>query len=808
MQQQLHELAQTTPIASRQSSQQGQQASFELMNMLLFSSAGIISTVLCLVLSTTPRLKILFGALASCNVGATAAFILGRSEIERTKDTYRSATFRINREKDEQSVRFKRAKKKLEANIHALTKKLQESEQTRQRATQMHSIQLVKQEALIKTEQAAVATLKLEFDSKLQEEAEQIETEFEEAFEERVAEGLQEARAELEETKLELLAEHEATTEQTESELKAAKLALKETEQEIEEKLDQDIQEQRSNFTERIKAAKGTHVRRQQQLHEVIESLKLKLEQSENRYREEFEIAKSQYASVLDEYEQSLKAFDEMATSAAAEYKASHQSLTREVQRLQALLQMYHNPKNFTGSALGDHIGNRVLTFFLKQGITLDAERFEQSPTHVTLFVRPRGTTADELSKLSDKLQIELEVLEKPKFKIEAGCISIKVRHAESEKLKTEIERLPEDFIFEIIKQSNHYRIAAPTEYGKSNLLDNLIWALQIHHLGQMRMTLFDPKYPFTDWVGHSPEYKGFGNCLKGFSTLADLIDNRFSEATVAVEAGRGIPDFKPHLFAVDEMESLFDEGRLKDTEEEALPKGDRHQYVKKLGILARRGLKIGRGLGKDKGTGLILAYITQSPLCSRLNLNRDDFFNSTNIILGEDIDYVLENEFKVQVPEKMITNIKRQIDMRREAGEKFFALIKMGPKLYVWDLPDPGAFAKRYRQQVAAEPKHTEESSVEEEFTKTDTARTEEPTSVVNLSDVEALEKAHAAGKQQPETVLQCPHCSSIKLSPHGTYKKKGKNGKPDIERQRYKCSNCTKTTSTPVERHLAEAT
>lgn len=77
-----------------------------------------------------------------------------------------------------------------------------------------------------------------------------------------------------------------------------------------------------------------------------------------------------------------------------------------------------------------------------------------------------------------------------------------------------------------------------------------------------LRETLLDPKYPFTDWDGVNPQYKGFDACIEGMESLGDAIDERFDLATQAVEAGNPIPDFDAHFWAVDEMEVLVDEAR------------------------------------------------------------------------------------------------------------------------------------------------------------------------------------------------------------------------------------------------------
>ncbi len=564
-----------------------------------------------------------------------------------------------------------------------------------------------------------------------------------------------------------------------------------------------------------IKNAKGTHIRRQQELHFTIEDLKEQIEQLEKRYREEFEITKQNYDKILGDYDTVFAEIGQSVEAAKSDFSATHNSVLQENQRLAHMVQVYNDPKVFKGSSLGDLIGTQVLNFYMSEGIVLDAEKYDKNPTHVEIYVRPRGQAPKTIMDCAEKLQLALECLDKPTFRIEGGCVVIKIRHATSEKLKVSIERLSPDFIFEIIRNSNHYRIAAPTDGGKSVLMDNLIWAMQVAHLGQMSLTLFDPKYPFTSWSGHEPDYKGFAACIKGFETLADTIDKRFAQASTAVAAGGSIPTFKPHFFALDEFEMLMDEARLIDTQEQSLPKAQRSEYIKMLPLLARRGLKMGRGLTSEKGKGIIVAYITQTPLCRRLNLQKDDFYSSTNIILGDNIDYVLENEFSDVITDAKLAKVKRQVQLRRDAGEKYFALVKLGSNFFVWDLPAEGNFAKKYREEVGVVPAHKKSSSTGAQINQGGATAVVELSNQALLTEIEKqspqkkpapedpTQKNAQEGSKQNKSVIsneqhyQCPNCyAENALKTHGSY-----TTKAGVTKTRYKCSTCHKTTTEPIK-------
>ena len=533
-------------------------------------------------------------------------------------------------------------------------------------------------------------------------------------------------------------------------------------------------QESNQRSVQKIKERQSVFILRQQELHEIIEDRNTQIEQLTARFEAEFNLAKEEYDKLLEEYSQALSKFNGQVTEAQTEFRAAYSSMNEENKRLYSMLQTYHDPKTFKGSSLADMIGNRIIQFYVSRGINVDAEKAHTTQSHADIWLRTRGTTAAVLKEYDEALQLNLETLNKPKFRVEQGCVVISVQHGQVVKVEAEIERLSPDFIFEIIKHSNHYRISAPTDSGKSSFIDNLIWAMQITHDGQMRLTLFDPKYPFTEWNGHSPDYQGFDQCLSGFETLTNKIQERLDQAKTSFRAGNGIPEFPPHFFAIDEMEALMDEARLQDTEQQQLPKAERDEFTKRIPLLARRGLKMGRGLTKVKGKGIIVAYITQSPLCSRIGLNKDDFYNSTNIFLGGSIDYAFETELPGRFPAKQLTKMRQQVELRREKGEKYFALVQFDQDLHVWDLPKPNHFAAVYESNHIQPPLHHEGATVDDADSRV----------------------AVAAKPTVAEAKKACPHCKSTQLKSHGYT---GKKDSPN-RKARYKCQSCSRTTSSPV--------
>jgi len=243
-----------------------------------------------------------------------------------------------------------------------------------------------------------------------------------------------------------------------------------------------------------------------------------------------------------------------------------------------------------------------------------------------------------------------------------------------------------------VAETGNHFRITGPTDSGKSVLADNLVGALRAV-FGTLSVTLADPKYPFTEWTTFEPNFKGAEECLVGVGKLERLVDSRFIQARLDKDAGRPIREFPAELFALDEAEILMDEARLRDDIDP--PGRGQLSMQRNLARMLRKGLKLGRGLTKKKGKGLKVLYVAQSPLCSRLGLNRDDFDQSVNIFIGENIPRALEEELKGKVSAADKAFWLDQYHMRIERGDTYFCLVKLpGKRPFIATMPLPGTYA------------------------------------------------------------------------------------------------------------------
>lgn len=309
----------------------------------------------------------------------------------------------------------------------------------------------------------------------------------------------------------------------------------------------------------------------------------------------------------------------------------------------------------------------------------------------------------------------------------------------------------------------NHFRITGPTDSGKSTLADNLVGALRAV-FGTLSVTLADPKYPFTEWTTFEPNFKGADECLVGVGKLERLVDSRFIQARLDKDAGRLIREFPAELFALDEAEILMDEARLRDDIDP--PGRGQLSMQRNLARMLRKGLKLGRGLTRKKGKGLKVLYVAQSPLCSRLGLNRDDFDQSVNIFIGENIPRALDEELKGKVSAADKEFWLAQYHMRVARGDEYFCLIKMpGKRPFIATMPVPGTYAvNEVTTSQLSEPEPAAGTIQEEEL---DTINLDDETHFETNSDPSKPPTGYGFGKAQEyldgEFDLKLPYLNNL---------------------------------------------
>lgn len=482
-------------------------------------------------------------------------------------------------------------------------------------------------------------------------------------------------------------------------------------------------------------------------------------EQLEDYLTEEWYKEVGEYKGFFQEFQEVMAGFETQLEVAKTDFNSSFNAKTQEVAALHQTIQKNNNPKPFTGSDKASIVGNKLLDFFLNQGITLDAEKCETKLDSSIIWVRPRGTTIAALLSHAEAIHLYFELVDKPSITADSGCVKIVLQDA-TVKTPSVIAEPSIDRFKDALQASNHIRLTAPTDSGKSVLLDNILGVYDELFDGKQSLTLLDPKYPFTDWNGHQPDYKGFDECLGAMNLLQVKIDKRLEEAKRLADEGKVIPEYEPELFAIDELELLYADAMTADGEK----KGD---ITKALIKSINTGLKLGRGLTKTKGRGIKVLYVTQSPLCSKIGMNKDAFDQSTSIYLGSNIPLVLQDKGEL---DGKITTVKRkalekEYSVRVAANQKYLMLVRLpnGGDVFLMKAPKPGTFIPVLKPN---------EKGVS-------TSETVDMTEIV-IPPKETISACFAI------SACKCTKCGVMSTETNGFYKVKGKPDRP-----RFKCLN-----------------
>lgn len=535
----------------------------------------------------------------------------------------------------------------------------------------------------------------------------------------------QRQQEQLESERHQLQAEHQQLdqwlTEQKQS-LTQQKEALESRESALEDSLAQQYQEHLQELQQREQVLRDRELAFEEQLEQRVLAEETRLKELEVQMGENFD-------RLWSEREQLYSAVANKAMTDAYKLKQSDKT---------------------SGATHEELLADKVIDLFHQHGIIVKRPVVEPKPhnkfelTFTILPVDPvvnKNRGADEpeyITNLVDAFKlIETRLLtgvkavvpgceSKPKVEMIYGGIKLAIdisgidweAQAQERKRAKEPQVMESDpnWLLLVAEIGNHFRITGPTDSGKSTLADNLVGALR-SVFGTLRVTLADPKYPFTEWTTFDPNFKGAEECLVGVGKLERLVDSRFIQARLDKDAGRPIREFPAELFALDEAEILMDEARLRDDIDP--PGRGQLSMQRNLARMLRKGLKLGRGLTRKKGKGLKVLYVAQSPLCSRLGLNRDDFDQSVNIFIGENIPRALDEELKGKVSAADKEFWLSQYHMRVARGDEYFCLIKMpGKRPFIATMPVPGTYAvNEVTTSQLSEPEPAEGAIQEEEL-------------------------------------------------------------------------------------------
>ena len=398
--------------------------------------------------------------------------------------------------------------------------------------------------------------------------------------------------------------------------------------------------------------------------------LELEREEMTNRYLADTEQLEqwvdAEKVRLTDEANLLVEQGREDAIKAVDEVLAELEMMEAHNKELQERLHCYQLPKMPMGTSRVEVIAGRIVEFFYQHGILAD---YDDSWTHNEydlVRVKPRSGAKEQFTKLADELQLELRLDRTPTMTIVQGTIEIKVdTRCIDTRVKVDDSKVveaPVNYLQVAVTKALSFRINGESGSGKSTLAMNLIATMR-DELGGCDVTLIDPKYPLSEW-DFAPRYKGIDEAFDGLQEAADLVESRIKLARDDKESGKTIRSFKPALYVVDEIDWVISHFGVDAT------------------TLLRTTLKVGRALN------VMILYIGQTPLCSRLKMNRDDFRHSANFYLGENIPAGID---EVVHSGALKSDLESQYTLRQESDNKYFALVKYpGKSAFIASLPEP----------------------------------------------------------------------------------------------------------------------
>jgi len=424
------------------------------------------------------------------------------------------------------------------------------------------------------------------------------------------------------------------------------------------------------------------------ELCDQIEALQTVLAQNEDYLREEFgketgERAQ-QWSGRYEKLRGQIAQYGEVIQVASGEAMEEIKKKDLVIARLKGQVELLAAPKKYRGNSKDDAIANKVLEFFLNRGIAVEAEDWQRSYHQLKVLLFPKGGKLAELQVCADDLQIELGLYARPVISIEGSCFAIDCDTDAKVAIKATIKEPPLSKLERAISDAIQVRIAAPSGSGKSVLLGNITNYLTQTFLSTYQ--LYDPKVTARKvWGNLTPTYYST-DCLPALFSLAEECLKRIDLCKKAAENDAPAPRFNPEFHIIDELEFMYGLVDIMDSKD---------YTSKKFATNVKTGLKVGR---EHK---IKLLFVTQSALCSDVNLKKNDFFNTTSLFLGQTIIEALDSDLMTAVSpqKKAVLRAEYKARLARvKEGEKDYTILVYEPEkpteAWLCSAPTPGYYA------------------------------------------------------------------------------------------------------------------
>lgn len=564
--------------------------------------------------------------------------------------------------------------------------------------------------------------------------------------------------------------------------------AAHEHQYQLEQQHQQRLRELELEKVARVKAAKAQHRQYEQQLHARIAELEGMIVDNDAYLKAEFD-------KVLGDTDALLAGEIKGVKVAKAQALEEIQQRDLVIERLRGQVEALGAPRRFKGSSADDGIANQVLDILLAHGLALSADNWDRKYHQLLIWLEPKAAVLSEIEANLEQIQLALGLYARPTVEIDRGLYKLTLDTDQKVARATDIKIIdpPLTKLEQALERAVHVRIAANTGSGKSVLLGNLVNYLTSIYTPDYQLS--DPKVTAPEvWGNLQPSYYSF-ECLDHLFGLVGDVMTRVDAAKDAVRAGQPVPPFTPQFHIFDELEMLYGLAEVSEVKEYS-PKAFKNN-VKLM-------LKAGRE------HRLKLLFVTQSPLPSDLNLRRNDFFNTSSILLGKCIGEALYSDDKdsllADLPREKRALLKAEYKARLARGDDYiFLFYDPAQPLDAWfgRCPAPGHYAA-VNTPVLATPDPVTQSGTKEDAASASQAVQPSPSGGELLepapdstSASTATAPTTAPAVDDLETLLNagthCPDCGNHTAR----YSKRKPNGKGNVS---LKCLNseCDRKTFT----------
>lgn len=387
----------------------------------------------------------------------------------------------------------------------------------------------------------------------------------------------------------------------------------------------------------------------------------------------EFNQKLSEYQQVIDVLDQKLEEIPRQFEIAIAQGKSENESLRQQNNTLMHKLLEFSQPKTFDGGTRADYSGNKVLDILASAEIYCDAVRSDMKAGFDELWIKPRGVTGiKDIEKYGDVLIQRLNLLDKPEFSIDSGCIKIKLYVEPTTKgLSAKVKQTDlKELLQRVIVEGNHIRLNGQRDSGKSTFANN-IKVLVKECLPGVEIRLINPlaHSPKSNWNIPS-EWDSFDTSVDGLREANKLMKDRHDLCKLADEQEIEKPTLEPVLFIVDELDTI----------------------ISQHGDVARDLLKAILKTGTH--FKVFLFMIGQTPNCKELKLYKADFLNTVSIYLGANIPRGIEESCLVNSD---VDYWKAQLKSRQQNNHKYLGFVShIDGTLALCELPKPNEYNVR----------------------------------------------------------------------------------------------------------------